>query len=103
MLGKDAFLSERENLANLCIEYINTAYTQGVIKENKEKLQRQLEEMQEQITKMNTDYEVLLAEHNELRREQEAANESISTLTTTLKELTEENKDLRKTLGRYEK
>ena len=46
MLGKEAFLSERENLANLCLGYINNAYTQGVIKENKEKLQRQVEEMQ---------------------------------------------------------
>src|SRR5215216_141146 len=36
MLGKGAFLSERENLANLCIEYINDAYTRGVIEENKE-------------------------------------------------------------------
>ncbi len=96
MLGKEAFLSERENLANLCIEYINNAFTQGVIKENKEKLQRQLEEMQKQITKMATDYEVLLSENNELRREQEAANESVSTLTSTIKDLTEENKELKK-------
>ncbi len=96
MLGKEAFLSERENLANLCIEYINNAFTQGVIKENKEKLQRQLEEMQKQMTKMATDYEVLLSENNELRREQEAANESVSTLTSTIKDLTEENKELKK-------
>ena len=96
MLGKGAFLSERENLANLCIEYINNAFTQGVIKENKEKLQRQLEEMQKQITKIATDYEVLLSENNELRREQEAANESVSTLTSTIKDLTEENKELKK-------
>jgi peptidoglycan hydrolase CwlO-like protein len=96
MLGKEAFLSERENLANLCIGYINNAYTQGVIKENKEKLQRQVEEMQKQITKIATDYEVLFAESNELRREQEAANESVSTLTSTIKDLTEENKELKK-------
>ncbi len=67
MLGKGAFLSERENLANLCIGYINDAYTRGVIKENKEKLQRQ-EELQKQISKMATGYEVLLAENNELGR-----------------------------------
>ena len=96
MLGKGAFLSERENLANLCIGYINDAYTQGVIKENKEKLQRQVEELQKQISKMATDYEVLLAENNELRREQEAANESISTLTSSIKDLTDENKELKK-------
>jgi hypothetical protein len=96
MLGKDAFLPERESLANLCIGYINNAYTQGVIKENKEKLQRQVEEMQKQITKLATDYEVLLAENNELRREQEVANESISTLTSTIKDLKEENKELKK-------
>ena len=96
MLGKEAFLSERENLANMCIGYINNAYTQGVIKENKEKLQRQVEEMQKQITKLATDYEVLLSENNELRREQEAANESVSTLTSTIKDLTEENRDLKK-------
>lgn len=71
MLGKGAFLAERENLANLCIGYINDAYTQGVIKENKEKLQRQVEELQKQISKIATDYEVIFAENNELRREQE--------------------------------
>ena len=103
MLGKEAFLSERENLANLCIGYINNAYTQGVIKENKEKLQRQVEEMQKQITKLATDYEVLLSENNELRREQEAANESVCTLTSTIKDLTEENKELRNELDRYKK
>ena len=101
MLGKEAFLSERENLANLCIGYINNAYTQGVIKENKEKLQRQVEEMQKQITKLATDYEVLLSENNELRREQEAANESVSTLTSTIKDLMEENKELKKELNWY--
>ena len=54
--------------------------------------------MQKQITKISTDYEVLLSENNELRREQEAANESVSTLTSTIKDLTEENKELRKEL-----
>jgi hypothetical protein len=98
MLGKEAFLSERENLANLCIGYINNAYTQGVIKENKEKLQRQVEEMQKQIMKLAIDYEVLLSDNNELRREQEAANQSVSALTSTVKDLTEENKELRKEL-----
>jgi cell division protein FtsB len=96
MLGKGAFLSERESLANLCIGYINDAYTQGVIKENKEKLQRQVEELQKQISKMATGYEVLLAENNELRREQDAANESVSTLTSSIKDLTDENKELKK-------
>src|ERR671910_3846772 len=89
MLGKGAFLSERENLANLCIGYINDAYTQGVIEENKEKLQRQVEELQKQISKTATDYEVLFAENNELKREREAANERISTLTSTIKDLME--------------
>ena len=103
MLGKEAFLPERENLANLCLEHINKAFTQGVIKENKEKLQTQVEEMQKQITKMSTDYEVLLAENNELRREQEATNESVSTLTSTIKDLTEENKELRRELEWYKK
>jgi hypothetical protein len=101
MLGKDAFLPERENLANLCIEYINKAFTQGVIRENKEKLQSQVEETQKQIMKINIDYEVLLAEYNELRREQEAANESVSTLTSTIKKLTEQNKELKKELDLY--
>jgi peptidoglycan hydrolase CwlO-like protein len=96
MLGKGAFLSERESLANLCIGYINDAYTQGVIKENKEKLQRQVEELQKQISKMATGYEVLLAENNELKREQDAANESVSTLTSSIKDLTDENKELKK-------
>src|SRR5215216_793988 len=96
MLGKGAFLSERENLANLCIEYINDAYTRGVIEENKEKLQRQ-------VSKIATDYEVLSAENNELRREQEAANESVSTLTSTKKDLTEENKELKEELNWYKK
>jgi hypothetical protein len=96
MLGKGAFLAERENLANLCMGYINDAYTQGVIKENKEKLQRQVEELQKQISKIATDYEVLFAENNELRREQEAANESVSTLTSSIKNLTEENNELKK-------
>jgi chromosome segregation ATPase len=103
MLGKEAFLSERENLANLCIGYINNAYTQGVIKENKEKLQRQVEEMQKQIMKLAIDYEVLLSDNNELRREQEAANQSVSALTSTVKDLTEENKELRKELDWYKK
>src|SRR5919112_406307 len=96
MLGKGAFVSEREDLANLCIGYINDAYTQGVIEENKEKLQREVEELQKQISKVATDYEVLLAESNELRREQEAANESVSTLTSNMKDMTEENKELKK-------
>ena len=99
MLGKGAFLAERENLANLCMGYINDAYTQGVIKENKEKLQRQVEELQKQISKIATDYEVLFAENNELRREQEAANESVSTLTSSIKNLTEENEELKKELS----
>lgn len=103
MLGKGAFLAERENLANLCIGYINDAYTQGVIKENKEKLQRQVEELQKQISKVATDYEVLLAESNELRREQEAANESVSTLTSNMKDMTEENKELKKELNWYKR
>jgi hypothetical protein len=96
MLGKGAFLAERENLANLCVGYINDAYKQGVIKENKEKLQRQVEELQKQISKIATDYEVLFAENNELRREQEAANESVSTLTSSIKDLSDENKELKK-------
>jgi len=103
MLGKGAFLSERENLANLCIGYINDAYTRGVIEENKEKLQRQVEELQKQISKIATDDEVLSAENNELRREQEAANESVSTLTSTIKDLTEENKELKEELNWYKK
>lgn len=57
--------------------------------------------MQKQITKISTDYEVLLSENNELRREQEAANESVSTLTSTIKDLTEENKELGKELDWY--
>lgn len=101
MLGKGGFLAERENLANLCIEYINNAYTQGLIKENKEKLQTQLEELQKQISKISTDYEVLLAENNEVRREQEAANESVSTLTSSMKDLIEENKNLKRELNWY--
>jgi hypothetical protein len=101
MLGKGAFLAERENLANLCIGYINDAYTQGVIKENKEKLQRQTEELQKQISKIATDYDVLVAENNELRLEQKAANESISTLISSIKHLTEENKELKKEVNWY--
>jgi regulator of replication initiation timing len=101
MLGNGAFLSERENLANLCIGYINDAYTQGVIEENKVKLQSQVEELLKQISKISTNYEVLLAENNELEREQEAARESISTLTSTIKGLTEENKELKKELNWY--
>src|SRR5829696_4892000 len=101
MLGKGAFLSERESLANLCIGYINDAYTQGVIKENKEKLQRQVEELQKQISEMATGYEVLLEENNELKREQDAANESVSTLTSSIKDLTDENKELKKELNWY--
>jgi chromosome segregation ATPase len=103
MLGKEAFLSERENLANLCVQYINDAYTQGVIEENKEKLQRQVEELQKQISKIATDYEVLLSENNELKREREAANESISTLTISVENLTDENKELKKELNRVNK
>lgn len=57
--------------------------------------------MQKQVTKISTDYEVLLSENNELRREQEAANESVSTLTSTIKDLTEENKELGKELDWY--
>jgi SMC interacting uncharacterized protein involved in chromosome segregation len=101
MLGKGAFLSERENLANLCIGYINDAYTQGVIEENKEKLQRQVGDLQKQISKIAIDYEVLLAENNELKREQEAANESISSLTSSVEDLTVENKGLKKELSDY--
>ncbi len=101
MLGKDAFLQERENLANLCIGHINKAFTQGVIRENKEKLQRQVEEMKKQIIQVTTNYEVLLAENNEIRREQEAANESVSTLITAMKDLTEENQELKKELDWY--
>ena len=102
ILGKEAFLSERENLANLCIQYINDAYTQGVIEENKEKLQRQVEELQKQISKIATNYEVLLAENNELKREREAAaNELISTLTVSVENLTDENKELKKALNWY--
>ncbi len=101
MLGKGgggAFLPERENLANECIGYINDAYTQGIIKENKEKLRSQVEEMQKQLSKLSIDYEVLMSENNELRREQAAANESISTLSNTIKELKEENALLKKDL-----
>ncbi len=101
MLGKGAFLPEREDLANQCIGYINDAYTQGVIKENKEKLQSQVEELQKQINKISIDYEVLLSENNELRQEQAATNESISALTGTVKDLTEENKLLKKELDWY--
>jgi hypothetical protein len=101
MLGKGAFLSEREDLANLCIGYINDAYTQGVIEENKEKLQRQVEELQKQISKIVTDYEVLFAENNELKREREAANERISMLTISVEHLTDENKELKKELNYY--
>lgn len=101
MLGKGAFLPERENLANLCIGYINDAYTQGVIEENREKLQRQVEELQKQISKIATDYEVLFAENNELKLEREAANERISTLTISVEDLTDENKELKKELNWY--
>ena len=101
MLGKGAFLPERESLANVCIEYINDAYTQGIIKENKDKLQRQVEELQKQISKIATEYEVLLAENNEVIREQESANETISTLTSTIKDLMDENRKLKKEIDRY--
>jgi archaellum component FlaC len=101
MLGKGAFLSERESLANLCIGYINDAHTQGLIKENKEKLQSQVEELQKQISKIATDYEVVQSENNELRREQEAAIESVSSLTNTIKDLAEENRELKKDLNCY--
>jgi archaellum component FlaC len=101
MLGKGAFLPEREDLANQCIGYINDAYIQGVIKENKEKLQSQVEELQKQINKISIDYEVLSSENNELRQEQAATNESISALTSTMKDLTEENKLLKKELDWY--
>ena len=95
MLGKGAFVSEREDLANLCIGYINDAYTEGVIEENKEKLQREVEELQKQISKTATDYEVLFAENNELKREREAANERKSMLTVSVEHLTDENKELK--------
>jgi hypothetical protein len=38
LLGKGGAFppSERENLANLCLKYINEAYANGVIQENKE-------------------------------------------------------------------
>lgn len=101
MLGKGAFVSEREDLANLCIGYINDAYTEGVIEENKEKLQREVEELQKQISKTATDYEVLFAENNELKREREAANERISMLTISVEHLTDENKELKKELSYY--
>lgn len=101
MLGKEAFSSERENLADLCIEYINRAYAQGVIKENKDKLHSQVAELQRQISKIDTDYEVLLAESNELRREQEAASESIMSLTSAIKNLTDNNKELKKEIDWY--
>ncbi|MFL6482499.1 MAG: hypothetical protein ACJ70R_06190 [Nitrososphaera sp.] len=105
MLGKGggggAFLPERVNLANECIEYINDAYTQGIIKENKEKLRSQVEEMQKQLSKLSIDHEVLMSENNELRREQAAANESIPNLSNTIKELKEENTLLKKKLDCY--
>jgi peptidoglycan hydrolase CwlO-like protein len=101
MLGKGAFVSEREDLANLCIGYINDAYTEGVIEENKEKLQREVEDLQKQISKTATDYEVLFAENNELKREREAANERISMLTISVEHLTDENKELKKELSYY--
>jgi chromosome segregation ATPase len=101
MLGKGAFSAERENLASVCMDYINLAYAQGLIEENKDKLQSQVGELQKQISKINTDYEVLLAENNELRREQEAASESIVTLTTTIKDLSQDNKQLRKEINWY--
>jgi chromosome segregation ATPase len=101
MLCKGAFLSERERLANLCIVYVNDAYTRVVIRENNEKLQRQVEELQKQINKIATDYEVLLAENNELRREQEAANESVSKLASSIKDMTDENKELKRELNWY--
>jgi outer membrane murein-binding lipoprotein Lpp len=101
MLGKGAFSAERENLASVCMDYINRAYAQGLIEENKDKLQSQVGELQKQISKINTDYEVLLAENNELRREQEAASESIVTLTTTIKDLSQDNKQLREEINWY--
>jgi len=101
MLGKEAFGAERENLASVCMDYINQAYAQGVIEENKDKLQTQVEELQKQISKINTDYEVLLAENNELRREQEAASQSIVTLTSAIKDLGQDNKRLRKEVNWY--
>ena len=101
--GSSAFLPERENLANECIGYINDAYTQGIIKENKEKLRSQVEEMQKQLSKLSIDHEVLMSENNELRVEQAAANESISTLSNTIKELKEENALLKKDLELYKK
>jgi hypothetical protein len=101
MLGKGAFLSEREHLANQCIGYINDAYTLGVIEENKEKLQRRVEELKKQISKITTDHEVLLAENNELKREQEAAKEHISTLTINAEGVKDENVELKKELNLY--
>jgi chromosome segregation ATPase len=96
MLGKGAFSSERENLANICIEHINYAYTRGIIQENKDKFQTLVQELPKQISKINTDYEVLLAEYNELRLEQEAVGESITTLMSTIKDLVKHNKELKK-------
>jgi uncharacterized protein YoxC len=60
-----------------------------------------VEELQKQISKINTDYEVLLAENNELRREQEATSESIVTLTSTIKDLSQDNKQLRQEIHWY--
>ncbi len=52
--------------------------------------------MPKQISKINTDYEVLLAEYNELRLEQEEVGESITALMSTIKDLVEHNKELKK-------
>jgi hypothetical protein len=52
--------------------------------------------MPKQIIKINSDYEVLLAEYNELRLEQEAVGESTTTLIGTINDLVAHNKELKK-------
>lgn len=60
-----------------------------------------MQELPKQISKINTDYEVLLAECNELGLEQEAVGESITTLMSTIKDLVEHNKELKKENNLY--
>jgi chromosome segregation ATPase len=110
MLEQQVFPSERETLANVCIGYMNLAQTNGVIEQNREKLQRKIEELQKQIEQKDKEIVSHLSEIQRLTEERDGAVKTANSLQEDLLELKAryEEKDervkfLEKTLGGYNK
>jgi septal ring factor EnvC (AmiA/AmiB activator) len=94
---------QQERWATICRTYINMAYTNGVVLENKEKYQARIEDLQKQVERLEGEKASLLAQIDEFEREQGSSNDRINTLQRDIVDVTDENRRLNEELNWYKR